>query len=315
MTGAASWIRREALGLGFDLVGIAAAGPALTRDRLGDWLAAGRHAGMTYMAGTETERGDPRHLVPGCRSLVMVAISYRSSRPASDAVGGDGRVWISRYGWGRDYHRTVKKRLLRLGRLLEEREPGCAWRAVVDTAPLLEREWAARAGLGWIGKNTMLLNRRLGSELFLGALLTDLELESDRPTTAHCGTCTACLDACPTAAFPEAFLLDARRCIGYLTVEHRDEIPADLAPLMRDMVAGCDRCNEICPWTQKAPADLHPEFAPVPHRYRPRLDELEALDEPGWKKWREGSALNRIPFAQLKRSLAAARRNMQRRDS
>jgi len=190
---------------------------------------------------------------------------------------------------------------------------------VVDTAPMLEREWAARAGLGWIGKNTMLLNRRLGSELFLGALLTDVDFEVDTPVTDHCGRCTACLDACPTGAFVKPYILDARRCIGYLTVEHRDEIPVRLAPAMDDMVAGCDRCNEVCPWTRKAPANLHPEFAPAPHRFRPKLADLEALDEEGWKLWRQGSALGRIPFKQLRRSLAVARANMelaekQRRD-
>ena len=315
MNGTSAWIRRAALDEGFDVVGIAACGAAATADRLTDWLAAGRHGDMGYLADTADQRGDPQQLLDGCRSLVMVAISYRGSQPDSDAAGGDGRVWISRYAWGRDYHRTVKKRLIRLGRALEQRETGCRWRAVCDTAPLLEREWAARAGLGWIGKNTMLLNRRYGSELFLGALLTDLELDADRPTTAHCGSCTACLDACPTSAFVEPAVLDARRCIGYLTVEHRGEIPDDLAPAMGDMVAGCDRCNEICPWTRRAPADLHPEFAPAPHRYRPRLDLLEALDEAGWRDWRTGSALNRIPFRQLRRSLVVARQNMRDDDS
>jgi epoxyqueuosine reductase len=240
-------------------------------------------------------------------------MSYHDSHPHSDANPPDGRVWISRYAWGRDYHRILKKRLIRLGRELEALHPGSAWRAVVDTAPLLEREWAARAGLGWIGKNTMLLNRRLGSELFLGALLSDLELEPDTPATDHCGRCTACLDACPTGAFPKPYILDARRCIGYLTVEHRGEIDPELAPAMGEMVAGCDRCNEVCPWTKRAPTDLHPEFAPAPHRYRPLLADLEALDEEGWKLWRQGSPLGRIPFKQLRRSLAVAGANLERR--
>ncbi|HSL16937.1 MAG TPA: tRNA epoxyqueuosine(34) reductase QueG [Methylomirabilota bacterium] len=312
MIGLTREIKRAALGGGFDLVGVAAAGPARSAGNLERWLAAGRHAGMAWMADTARQRSDPRHLLEGCRSVIMVALSYRSSRPDSDAASGDGRVWVSRYAWGRDYHKLVKKRLVALGRRLETLRPGCGWRAAVDTAPLLEREWAARAGLGWIGKSTMLLNRRLGSELFLGALLTDLELEPDPPATAHCGRCTACLDACPTAAFPEPYVLDARRCIGYLTVEHRDEIPAGLAPAMGDMVAGCDRCNEVCPWTRKAPADLHPELAPAPHRFRPRLADLEALDEEGWREWRRGSALGRIPFSQLRRSLAAARINLEK---
>jgi len=305
-------LKLAALGEGFDLVGVAAAEPAQAASRLERWLAAGHHGCMAYLATTVVQRSDPRHLLEGCRSLLMVALSYRSSRPDSDSAGDGRTVWISRYAWGRDYHRLVKRRLLRVGRRLEALRPGCSWRAVVDTAPLLEREWAARAGLGWIGKSTMLLNRRLGSELFLGALLTDLELEPDRPATAHCGRCTACLDACPTGAFVEPFVLDARRCVGYLTVEHRGELPVELAPAMADMVAGCDRCNEVCPWTRRAPADLHPELAPAPHRFRPRLVELEALDEEGWKVWRQGSALGRIPFAQLRRSLAVARANLER---
>ncbi|MEX1310656.1 MAG: tRNA epoxyqueuosine(34) reductase QueG [Candidatus Sulfomarinibacteraceae bacterium] len=306
-------LKQRALAEGFDLVGVAAAGPASTAGHLDRWLADGMHGGMGYMAETATRRSDPRHLLEGCRSVVMVGMSYRSSLPASDSRPPDDRVWISRYAWGRDYHRIVKKRLVRLGRWLEETHPRSTWRAVVDTAPLLEREWAARAGLGWIGKNTMLLDRKLGSEIFLGALLTDLELRPDEPTTDHCGRCTACLDACPTGAFPRPYVLDARRCVGYLTVEHRAEIPAELVAAMADMVAGCDRCNEVCPWTKKAPADLHPEFAPAEHRHRPRLADLEALDEDGWKAWRQGSPLGRIPFAQLRRNLAVARENLDRR--
>jgi len=299
---------------GFDLVGIAAAGPSTTAPSLDDWLTAGMHGGMGYMAETAAPRSDPRHLLEGCRSVIVVAMSYRSSLPDSNAEAPDDRVWISRYAWGRDYHRILKRRLVRLGRRLEARHPGCRWRAVVDTAPILEREWAARAGIGWIGKNTMLLNRRLGSELFLGVLLTDLELEPDRPVTDHCGRCRACLDACPTDAFPRPYILDARRCVGYLTVEHRGPIPPDLAAPMGDMVAGCDRCNEVCPWTRKAPADLHPEFAPAAHRFRPRLTTLESLDEEGWRLWRQGSALGRIPFKQLRRSLAVSRANFEQRD-
>ena len=302
------WARAE----GFDLVGVAAAGSARTTEHLGSWIEASMHGDMGYMADTVAQRADPRHLLDGCRSVVMVAMSYRSSFPDSDAHPPDDRVWISRYAWGRDYHRVFKKRLVRLGRRLGDRSPGCSWRAVVDTAPLLEREWAARSGLGWIGKNTMLLNRRLGSELFLGGLLTDVELEPDEPTTAHCGRCTACLDACPTTAFVEPYVLDARRCIGYLTIEHRREIPGELAPMMGDMVAGCDRCNEVCPWTRRAPADLHPEFAPAKHRYRPELRVLEGFDEEQWRAWRTGSPLNRIPFRQLERSVAAVKANLTR---
>ena len=307
-------LRRRALDEGFDLVGVAAARPAATGDRLGRWLEAGMHGEMDYMARTRAERGDPSALLAGCRSVVAVAVSYRSSLPDSSSHGqDDSRVWVSRYAWGRDYHRIVKKKLVHLGRWLVERRPGCGWRACVDTAPILEREWAAAAGLGWIGKNTALLNRRLGSELFLGLLLTDLELEPDAPVSEHCGTCTACLDACPTRAFPEPRVLDARRCVAYLTVEHRSEIPSGLAAGVGDMVAGCDICQEVCPWTRKAPADLHPEFAPAAARYRPRLEELEGLSETGYREWRRGSALSRISYPQFRRNLAVVRGNLKNR--
>jgi epoxyqueuosine reductase len=306
-------LKRRAHEEGFDVVGVAAAGKARTAPALGGWLDAGMHGEMGYMARTRDLRSDPRQLLPGCRSVVAVAMSYRQQRPDSTSFSvDDGRVWVSRYAWGRDYHRILKKRLLRLGRWLAERRPGCAWRATVDTAPVLEREWAARAGLGWIGKNTMLLNRELGSELFLGLLLTDVELDSDRQRTEHCGTCTACLDACPTGAFPEPRMLDARRCVAYLTVEHRSQIPGELQPGVGSMIAGCDICQEVCPWTRKAPTGLHPEFAPNDARFRPRLADLEALDKEGYRSWRQGSALNRVSHPQFRRNLAVSRKNLRR---
>lgn len=308
-------LKRQAQTEGCDLVGVATVGPTTGADALARWLAAGRHGGMAWLAASAAARSNPAELLPGCRSVVAVALSYHRSEPASASFdeAADKRVWISRYAWGRDYHKLLKRRLVRLGRWLVTRCPEAGWRACVDTAPVLEREWAARAGLGWIGKSTMLLNRRLGSELFLGVLLTDVELTPDGPTTAHCGRCTACLDACPTAAFPAPYELDARRCLAYLTIEHREELTAELAPALGRTVAGCDICNEVCPWTRRAPADLHPELAPAAHRFRPRLAELEALDEPGWRAWRAGSPLDRIPFTQLRRTLAAVRFNLSRR--
>jgi epoxyqueuosine reductase len=238
-------------------------------------------------------------------------MSYHCDQPDSTALAGhNGRVWVSRYAWGRDYHRVLKKKLIRLGHWLAERQPRSAWRVCVDTAPILEREWAARAGLGWIGKNTLLLNRELGSELFLGVLLTDQKLIPDRPLPEHCGTCTSCLEACPTGAFPEPKVLDARRCVGYLTVEHRSGIPAEFRPGVGTMIAGCDICQEVCPWNQRARADLHSEFSPVSWRLRPRLEDLEDLDEAGYAEWRRGSTLNRIRYEQFRRNLEVARENL-----
>lgn len=305
-------LKVRALDEGFDLVGVAEVGEAQSIANLERWLDAGMHGEMAYMTRTRHLRSDPRRLLEGCKSVVVVAMSYHCDQPdSSSADAVDGRVWISRYAWGRDYHRILKKKLVRLGRWLSKQRRDVGWRACVDTAPILEREWAARAGLGWIGKNTLLLNRDLGSELFLGILLTDLRLEADAPRSDHCGTCTACLDACPTAALVEPKVLDARRCIGYLTVEHRSAIDCGLRSEMGTMVAGCDICQEVCPWTQRAPADIHPEFAPAQRRFRPLLEDLEKLDEDGYLAWRRGSALNRISYEQFRRNLQVARENLE----
>lgn len=302
-------LKRRALDEGFDLVGIAAAEESQGAAALKRWLDAGMHGEMAYMATTSDIRNDIRRLLPECRSVVAVGMSYHTDQPESRSSNDPETVWISRYAWGRDYHKILKKKLIRLGRRLAEHHPGAGWRACVDTAPALEREWAAKAGLGWIGKNTMLVNRHLGSEIFLGLLLTDVELEPDTPTPEHCGRCTACLDACPTEAFVAPRLLDARRCIAYVTVEHRGPITEALQKPLGNMAAGCDICNEVCPFTRKAPANLHQEFQPAPHRLRPPLAELEALDDSEWRTWRQGSPLNRIPFPALKRTLAVIRDN------
>jgi len=259
------------------------------------------HGDMDFMARHLEIRSDPRRLMPGCRSILAVAMSYHT-RPGNPVPPGMCRV--SSYARGRDYHRVIKKKLLRVGKWLSEIYPKAQWRALVDTAPVLEREWAAAAGLGWIGKNTMLVNRRYGTELFLGLLLMNLELEADRPAANHCGTCSACLDACPGSAFVRPGVLDARRCIAYLTIEHRGDINGELAERIPPRLAGCDVCNEVCPFNIKAPMDLHPEFFPASHRVDPLISELESLDEPGWKEWRRGSPLNRIPFIHFRKILA-----------
>jgi epoxyqueuosine reductase len=305
-------LKLRAIDEGFDLVGVAAADRAMSLEHLDRWLDTGLHAGMSYMASHRELRSDPRLLLPGCRSVVAVAMSYHTSLPPSRLSSRDGepRVWVSRYAWGRDYHKVMKAKLVRLGRWLVGRRPNAKWRACVDTAPLLEREWAARAGLGWIGKNTMLLNRKLGSELFLGFLLTDVELGPDPSTSDHCGRCTKCLDACPTRSFPMPRVLDASRCVGYLTVEHRTAIPAALHREIGVMVSGCDICQEVCPWTLRAPADLHGEFSPHPRRFQPLFDELDHLDEDDFRRWRAGSALTRIPYLHFRRILAIVRVNL-----
>ena len=302
-------LRRYALHeLGFDLAGITDAAPLDGGVRLARWLAAGAHGEMAYMARTAAVRADPQGFLPGARSVVVVALSYRDDL-ASLSDHPPGTVLVARYAQRRDYHGVLRRRLVRLGRLLTARRPGCRWRVAVDTAPLLERELAQRAGLGWIGKNTCLINRQLGSDLFLGELVTDVELAPDAAGRDHCGRCTACLDACPTGAFTGPRFLDARRCIAYLTLEHRSAFQPGEAAAVAYHLAGCDICQDVCPWNRRAPATCDPALAARPHLKAPRLATLIRLDEPGWRQFSAGTPLRRVNFNRFSRNLQAVRCN------
>jgi epoxyqueuosine reductase len=247
--------------MGFSLCGVCPAIAPLGAARLDDWLAAGYAGEMHYLADRREAYGDPKHVLDGVRSIVMLGMNYRTVDPTKPQAG-QGRV--SRYAWGNaDYHDVIHARLDELGDFIRARVPVARVRGVVDTAPLLEREFAQLAGLGWIGKNTLLLNREQGSWFFLAALLTDVKLSYDSEhETDHCGTCRACLDACPTDAFPQPYVLDASRCISYLTIELRREVPRELRAGMGDWVFGCDICQDVCPWNSRAPVSLQAEFAP-----------------------------------------------------
>jgi epoxyqueuosine reductase len=255
-------LKAEARRVGFDLVGVCPATRPTGFDRLRRWVAAGHAGQMRYLADRIQAYEHPQHVMPGARSLVMLGVHYRTDEPRS-LRPGEGR--ISRYAWGSaDYHDVLHGRLRHLRQFLLAEVPGAQARGVVDTAPLLEREFGQLAGLGWIGKNTMLINKHSGSWFYLAALLTDLTLDDDPPHTAqHCGNCRACLDACPTNAFPEPGVLDATRCISYLTIELRDGIPPELGEAMGDWLFGCDICQEVCPWNRKAPRSEAEEFRPA----------------------------------------------------
>src|SRR5262245_10868420 len=254
-------LKQRAHELGFELVGIAAASPADHFEHLRAWLDHDLAGEMDYMHRQGEARRHPSSILPEVCSIVMVGMNYSAGGEQlspKDEMGTsahppmDGRV--ARYAWGEDYHDVLRRRLHQLLDWLQNEVPGVRGRGVVDTAPLLERDFARRAGLGWFGKNTMLINKRLGSYFFLGALLLDRELRPDPPhEMAHCGTCTACLDACPTQAFLQPGLLDARRCISYLTIELKGPVPANLREPMGEWVFGCDVCQEVCPWNHKAP--------------------------------------------------------------
>jgi epoxyqueuosine reductase len=295
-------LRRQAMALGFGLCGVCPAVTPSGVNRLHEWLAAGFAGEMSYLADRAAAYADPRQVLDGARSIVVLGLDYRTAAPKPTA-SGQGRV--SRYAWGDDYHDLIRTRLHSLADFLRAAVPGCTARGVVDTAPLLEREFAQLAGLGWIGKNTLLINKRRGSWFFLAALLTDLELEYDAPHEAdHCGVCTACLDACPTQAFAAPGVLDARRCISYLTIELRSPIPVELRPGMGDWLFGCDVCQDVCPWNRHSPESSEPAFLPRAGQDPLELAALFELDEAAFRRRFRGTPLWRPKRRGLLRNAA-----------
>lgn len=278
-------LKSHARAVGFDLVGIAPAGTPETFANLKEWLAQGFAGEMAYIERRRDAYEHPRNVLPAVKSVVMLGMNYRTADPPAELPPGAGRV--SRYAWGEgDYHEVIRERLRRLADWLHEQVPGCRTRGVVDTAPLLERDFARLAGLGWFGKNTMLINKQIGSWLFLAALLTDVELQPDAPReTAHCGTCTACLDACPTDAFVEPYVLDATKCISYLTIELRDrQIPREHREGVGEWLFGCDVCNDVCPWNRRAPNSTEAVFQPRKDRSPQDAVDLLSLDDEGFRQ-------------------------------
>lgn len=293
-------LKKQARVLGFELCGIAPATDADGFDRLRAWLERGYAGTMDYMARHGEARRHPSSILPTVRSVLMTAMNYRPAETNAPTSNGHGR--IARYARGRDYHEVLRQRLHALLDWLRQERPECVGRAVVDTAPLLERDFARRAGLGWFGKNTMLIEKRLGSYFFIGALLVNLELSCDAPHhTAHCGTCTACLDACPTDAFVAPGMLDARRCISYLTIEQRGSVAEELRSGLGDWLFGCDVCQEVCPWNRKAPLGGEPTLQGCAE-----LDALELLrlSEDEFRRRFRGTALMRTKRSGLLRNAA-----------
>ena len=287
-------VKALALELGFDLVAVGPAEPPEHGAALRRWVEAGHAGTMGYLSRRLEERLDPARVLPGARAAVCVALNYYQGEP-------EDASWrpIARYAWGHDYHDVIGPRLQRLATHLTE-AAGARSRGYVDTGPVLERDLAARAGLGWIGKNTMLLHPTLGSWFFIGVLLTTAALVADAPLADRCGSCRACLDACPTGAFPAPYVLDARRCISYLTIEHRGEIDPALHRGMAGWQFGCDVCQDVCPWNRKAPTTRHPEL--VPATAYPGAPAVASMDDASMREAFRGSALLRAKPAGLRRN-------------
>jgi epoxyqueuosine reductase len=288
----------------FELAGVAALAPAATAVAYLDWLARGDQAGMTWMERNQDLRADPRRLLPGAMSALVVGLRYGPSEDGST----EGDLWprVARYARGRDYHDLVRERLERVAVEAVALAPGCRTRVCVDTAPLLERELAARAGVGAVGKNTMLLHPEAGSWFLLGELLLTVELTPDTPLADLCGDCTRCLDACPTGALPAPYRLDANRCLSYWTIEHRGEVAPEVQPYLREWVFGCDVCQEACPWNGRARPVAAPEFAVPEARRELDLAGLLALDPEAYRERLRGSPLKRAKLEGLRRNAALA---------
>jgi epoxyqueuosine reductase len=313
-----SIVKRAAQQAGFELAGIAPAADSSELQTFPEWIAAGHAGEMKYMEARD-ERGDLKRgslsrVAPWARSVIVCAINYNTDHPYSTELHDPSRGWISRYAWSReDYHEAVLQRLQKVEaavhEAVDESQPHLITRSYVDTGPVVERVFAKYAGIGWIGKNTCIINQKIGSWLFLGVILTSLELTPDVPAPDRCGTCTRCIEACPTDAILAPYQLDANRCISYLTIEKRGSIPEELRAGMGRHVFGCDICQDVCPWNRKAPATTAPEFSAREGLVNPALDWLPEMSAEDFRETFRGSPIRRAKRSGLRRNAVIAMGN------
>ena len=307
-----AWLDREALALGFDRLRIADTDLGQAPERLRAWLAAGYHGEMGYMERHAALRTNPELLQPGTVRVICVSMNYAPDLDIDaewNRIASPGEAVISVYARGRDYHKVLRQRLQDLATRIEARIGPFGYRVFTDSAPLMEVELAQKAGLGWRGKHTLLLNRESGSVFFLGEILLDLPLPVDAPVEPHCGTCSACIDVCPTAAITAPYVVDARRCISYLTIENPGPIPLEFRVAMGNRVYGCDDCQLACPWNKFAQATALPDFAERNGMGGSSLLELWSWTAIDFERRHEGSAIRRIGYSRWRRNLAVAMGN------
>jgi epoxyqueuosine reductase len=299
----ATALKEAAARLGFERCGVARARPLADGANLRAFLGDGRQGTMDWLAADADRRADVTVGFPWARSVVVAALSYK---PAAEPAQTPGSGRVARYARGEDYHKVLRKKLRELADALEAGAPGSRAVAVVDTSAIMEKPWAREAGVAWIGKHTNALDPAIGSYFALGVVLTSLELEADAPAPDHCGSCTRCLEACPTQALTAPYRIDASRCISYLTIEHAGPVEASLREGMGDWVFGCDLCQEACPWNREAPASREPAFAPRSSLTAPRLAEWLRMTDAAWTTLTRGTALRRSKRSMLRRNAAIA---------
>jgi epoxyqueuosine reductase len=317
-------IRRAAEEAGFDLAGVAPATDAAELSHFPEWIAAGHAGEMKYLEARDDhgdfKRGALARVAPWARSVVVCAINYNTANPYSTEVNDRDRGWISRYAWSReDYHDAVFRRVKQVEAALQqavpaELQPSITTRSYVDTGPIVERVYAKYAGVGWIGKNTCVINQKKGSWLFLGVILTSLELTPDIPAPDRCGTCTRCIEACPTDAILAPYQLDSNKCIAYLTIEKRGSIPEDLRAGMGRHVFGCDICQDVCPWNRRAAVSTAPEFEPRAGLVNPALAWLAEMSAEEFREAFRGSPIRRTKRSGLRRNAAIAMGNSRKQE-